>query len=146
MNNNEKIEKILKVRKIRDNLDNYNLTNEEKEVLKKSLNLYEEEIDVEIAKLNNVNRELYEEGINENIDIVNVPTEKNTSKYKEYASIYKLDIVNIVNSLLEKIVNNEILNDEKQVILLSLKNYLKSLEYLEILKQNNEHYDSIFTK
>ena len=145
MNNNERIEKILKVRKIRDNLDNNNFTNEEKEVLKKSLNLYEEELDIEIAKLNNIFTELNDEGISKN-EIINVPVDKNTSKYKEYANIYNLDIKNIIDSLLEKINNIDLYNEEKQIILLSLKNYFKSLEHLETLKHNNEHYDSIFNK
>ena len=146
MNNNELLERILKVREVRNNLDNNNFSNEEKEVLKKSLNLYEEELDVEIAKMNNTSIELNEEGIISDKEIINVPIEENTSRYKEYYDIYKLDIKNIINSLLEKINNIDLLNDEKQIILLSLKNYFKSLEHLEILKQNNEHYDSVFTK
>ena len=105
-----------------------------------------EELDVEIAKMNNTSIELNEEGIISDKEIINVPIEENTSRYKEYYDIYKLDIKNIINSLLEKINNIDLLNDEKQIILLSLKNYFKSLEHLEILKQNNEHYDSVFTK
>ena len=139
MNNNERLEVILKIRDIRNSLPNMNLLKEEKEIIKLSLNLYEEELDVEIAKINNTNNELKEEGIDINENIIDIPIEENTSKYLEYANIYNLDIINIINNLLIKLDNDsELFKNNKQVVLKSLKNYLLYIEQIDIIKKNSE--------
>ena len=130
MNNNERLETILKIREKRKDFDNLNLSSEEKEVLKRALNYYEHELDLEIARMNNEIIELENMEIQSNNKQVIVPSDNDDSKYKEYADIYKIDINSIVNSLYNKL--------DDSIMLKSLKEYCLSLQELNNIKKNNQ--------
>ena len=139
MSNNERLETILKIREIRNKLDSLNCTNEEKEIIRLSLNYYEEDLDIEIARFNKEIKVLEEEGITSNNKEVNVPIEEANNKYKEYANSYSFNISEVLSKLLNELNNKEELKSfEKEIILKSLKEYCLYLERLQSLRKNNE--------
>ena len=130
MDNNKRLEIILKIREKRNELDILNLTNEEKEVLRRSLNYYEQELDLNIARANNDIIELDDMGIKSDNSKTIVPKDESNLIYKEYANIYKIDINSTINSLLNKIDDSILLN--------SLKEYALSLQQLNAIRENNQ--------
>ena len=130
MDNNKRLEIILKIREKRELLDSMELSKEEKEILRRSLNFYEHELDVEIAKTNNEITELESMDIESNETRIKIPSEDSNYKYKEYANIYQIDINEAINSLLTK------LNDS--LMLTSLKEYAKSIQELNTIHENNK--------
>ena len=143
MDNNKRLEFILEIRKIREKLNTIPFTKEEKEVLKQSLNFYEGELDLEIARMNHEITHLEEEGIVSSNKKVEVPLDEVSSRYKEYANIQQINIPNVVSSLLSSISEKgELSSLEQQILLISLKEYCKYLEQLEQTKKNNlENYE-----
>lgn len=130
MDNNKRLEMIMKIRESREALDIMDLTNSEKEVLRRSLNFYEQKLDNEIASANNNIVELEEMGIKSNNQKIVVPKEKVDSKYKEYANIYQINITETINSLLNQL--------RDVAMLASLKEYALSLQQLNNVKENNQ--------
>ena len=130
MDNNKRLETIMKIRESREALDSMNISNSEKEVLRRALNFYEQKIDNEIAYANNNIVELEEMGIKSNNQRIVVPKEKVDSKYKEYANIYQINITETINSLLNKLGDT--------TMLASLKEYALSLQQLNNVRENNQ--------
>ncbi len=130
MDNNKRLEMIMKIRESRSILDNMQLSNEEKEVLRRALNYYEQKLDNEIASANNDIIELDDMGIKSNNQRIVVPKEKVDSKYKEYANIYQINITETINSLLNQL--------RDVAMLASLKEYALSLQQLNNVRENNE--------
>ena len=128
MDNNKRLEIIMKIRESREALDRMDLTNSEKEVLRRSLNFYEQKLDNEIAHANNNIVELEEMGIKSNNQKIVVPKEKIDSKYKEYANIYQINITETINSLLNQLRDT--------AMLASLKEYALSLQQLNNVRDN----------
>lgn len=139
MDNNKRLETILKIREIRNKIANLDVSLEEKEVLKRSLNLYEDNLDYDIARENNNIIEFQEQGIESNQNQVLVPLEENTSRYKEYATLKELDLGDIIDLVISKISKIDVLNEkDKELILISLKNYCIYLNELEIKRKHYE--------
>ena len=130
MDNNKRLETIIKIRESREALDSMDLTNSEKEVLRRSLNFYEQKLDNEIASANNNIVELEEMDIKSNNQRIVVPKEKIDSKYKEYANIYQINITDTINSLLNQLRDT--------TMLASLKEYALSLQQLNNIRENNQ--------
>ena len=130
MDNNKRLEMIMKIRESREALDIMDLTNSEKEVLRRSLNFYEQKLDNEIASANNDIIELDDMGIKSNNQRIVVPKEKVDSKYKEYANIYQINITETINSLLNQL--------RDVAMLASLKEYALSLQQLNNVRENNQ--------
>ena len=130
MDNNKRLEMIMKIRESRSILDNMQLSNEEKEVLRRALNYYEQKLDNEIASANNDIIELDDMGIKSNNQRIVVPKEKVDSKYKEYANIYQINITETINSLLNQL--------RDVAMLASLKEYALSLQQLNNVRENNQ--------
>lgn len=130
MDNNKRLETIMKIRESREILDSMDLTNSEKEVLRRSLNFYEQKLDNEIASANNNIVELEEMDIKSNNQRIVVPKEKIDSKYKEYANIYQINITDTINSLLNQLRDT--------TMLASLKEYALSLQQLNNVRENNQ--------
>ena len=130
MDNNKRLEMIMKIRESRSILDNMQLSNEEKEVLSRALNYYEQKLDNEIASANNDIIELDDMGIKSNNQRIVVPKEKVDSKYKEYANIYQINITETINSLLNQLGD--------VAMLASLKEYALSLQQLNNVRENNQ--------
>ena len=130
MDNNKRLETIMKIRESREILDSMDLTNSEKEVLRRSLNFYEQKLDNEIASANNNIVELEEMDIKSNNQKIVVPKEKIDSKYKEYANIYQINITDTINSLLNQLRDT--------TMLASLKEYALSLQQLNNVRENNQ--------
>ena len=130
MDNNKRLETIMKIRESREALDSMNISNSEKEVLRRALNFYEQKIDNEIAYANNNIVELEEMGIKSNNQRIVVPKEKVDSKYKEYANIYQINITETINSLLNQLGD--------VAMLASLKEYALSLQQLNNVRENNQ--------
>ena len=132
MNN---LETILKIREIRNNLPNLDLSLETKELLRKSLNFYENELDIEIARSNNNIDEFTKEGIEHDEKII-IPLEENSNKYQEYTNIKDIDLLDNIKYLINNI---DKLNNNK-IILNALKEYCLYLEQLNIKKINSEKF------
>ena len=130
MDNNKRLETIMKIRESREALDSMNISNSEKEVLRRSLNFYEQKLDNEIASANNNIVELEEMDIKSNNQRIVVPKEKIDSKYKEYANIYQINITDTINSLLNQLRDT--------TMLASLKEYALSLQQLNNVRENNQ--------
>ena len=130
MDNNKRLETIMKIRESREILDSMDLTNSEKEVLRRSLNFYEQKLDNEIASANNNIVELEEMDIKSNNQKIVVPKEKIDSKYKEYANIQQINITDTINSLLNQLRDT--------TMLASLKEYALSLQQLNNVRENNQ--------
>ena len=138
--NKERLEKILKIRKIRNNLDNLNITLEEKEILRKTLNYYENELNLEIERSNNNIEEYDNYDIpNENQEI-KIPEDDSINKYKEYAIIDNNNLLSNVENLINNITNFNLSEDDNKIILNCLKEYCLYLKELEIKKQNSDNY------
>lgn len=139
MNNKKMLENILKIREIRTNLKNLNISDLEKEVLRRSLNFFEDELNLDIIR-NNLNKEEYDsENIPNDIEIINVPVEENTNRYNEYANVLDNYIISIINDITNSIDNLNLDNNEIIIILKSLKEYSDYLKNLILVKNNNKN-------
>ena len=138
MNNKELLNIILKIREIRNNLVNLNLNDKEKEILRKSLNYYEDLLNLDITR-NNLNKnELEEQGIDNDIEIVDIPTSENTIRYQEFAKVNDTELVNIITNISNVINALGLDNNQIVVILKSLKEYSEYLKQLELNRKNNQ--------
>ena len=139
MNNNERFETIIAIRERRITLDGMELSKEEKEILRRSLNFYEQQLDNEIAIDNNNITELENMDIDSNNMKIKVPVEESDFKYKQYADIYKININEVINSLLTKLKDT--------VMLKCLKQYALSIKELnEVHERNKEEFKEYLTK
>jgi len=142
--NNERIETILKIREIRNGIDSLQLSDIEKEILKVTLNNYEDMLILDVERTNNDSNFLDELEVNHD-DKVIVPVEKETLRYKKYADINDsviLDHLNNIEDIFDKI---NISDDKKRIILKSFKEYCLYLEQVSMMKKSNsEIYDEIF--
>ena len=139
MNNKKRLEDILKIRDLRSNLNNLNLTSEEKEVLRRSFNYYENLLNLDIVRTNLNKEELDSMDIQNDIEVVNVPVENNIDKYKEYANVDETSVIDIVNKLCNEL--------DERVALTSLKEYCNYLMQVKLMQKSNQGiYDEIFNK
>ena len=139
MNNKERLEILLKVRELRNDLNNLNFTNEEKEVLRRSYNYYESLLNLDIVRTNLNKEELDSMDVQNDIDVVEVPLDKNVNKYQEYSKLNDEEVITIVSKL------SDTLNDK--VALNALMEYCTYLGQVKLMKQNNQVlYDEIFEK
>ena len=144
MDNNKRLEIILKIRDIRKKINELNITIEEKEVLRKSLNYYENMLDLDIARSNLNKDELDYEDILNDIVKVDVPVEEDIYRYQEFIKINDSNIIKIIDNISNIIENLELNKDDIVVLLNSLKEYSIYLNQLAIEKQHNkELYDEI---
>jgi len=147
MDNKKMLNDILKIRDIRNNLINLNLQNNEKEVLRKSLNYYEDLLNLDITR-NNLNAtEFIEQGIPSDIEVVDIPIEENTTRYIEITKLNDNELISTINNLSSSISNLDLDNNDVIVILKSLKEYSEYLKELSLKKQkNNEIYNEIINE
>ena len=147
MDNKKMLNDILKIRDIRNNLINLNLQNNEKEVLRKSLNYYEDLLNLDITR-NNLNAtEFIEQGIPSDIEVVDIPIEENTTRYIEITKLNDNELISTIDTLSSSISNLELDNNDVIVILKSLKEYSEYLKELSLKKQkNNEIYNEIINE
>lgn len=139
MNNNKRLEIIMKIRERRDIIEKMTLSNEEKEIIRRSLNFYEQKLDNEIAKTNNNITELEEMDISSNEMRIKVPVEDSQIKYKEFANIYHIDINSVISSLLDKLRDS--------ILLTSIREYALSLKELnDIHDKNKEEFKEYLGK
>ena len=138
MNSKELLNIILKIREIRNNLVNLNLNDKEKEILRKSLNYYEDLLNLDITR-NNLNKnELEEQGIDNDIEIVNIPTFENTTRYQEFSKVNDTELVGIITNISESINTLNLDTNQIVIILKSLKEYSEYLKQLELNRKNNQ--------
>lgn len=146
MNNKERLENILKIRSIRNKIELLNLNLEEKEILKRSLNYLEDDLNLEIIVSNRNIDELMDENIDHD-EKVNVPIEENSNRNHEYAVIDELNLNNIIDNLYNQIDSLELDSIEQFVILKSLQSYCTYLEQVKNMKQSgNAIYQEEFGK
>ena len=147
MNNKKMLEIILQIREIRNNLVNLNLNKEEKEVLRRSLNYYEDLLNLDITRNNLTHEELENENIENDIEIVKVPTEENSNRYQEFSNLKEDELISLINKINESLNNLEIDINDKKVILNSLKEYCLYKEQISLMKKSNrEVYDEVMDK
>ena len=147
MNNKKMLEIILQIREIRNNLVNLNLNKEEKEVLRRSLNYYEDLLNLDITRNNLTHEELENENIENDIEIVKVPTEENSNRYQEFSNLKEDELISLINKINESLNNLEIDINDKKVILNSLKEYFLYKEQISLMKKSNrEVYDEVMDK
>lgn len=126
MNNKKMLDTILKIRDIRNNLSNFNIKEEEKEILRKTLNYYEDMLNLDITRNNN-----------NNFDVVEIPLEENTTRYKEFVFVPDNKTLEILNGIESSISNINLNEDEIKVLLSSLKEYCLYLEQVNMMRKNN---------
>ena len=147
MNNKKMLEIILQIREIRNNLVNLNLNKEEKEVLRRSLNYYEDLLNLDITRNNLTHEELEDENIENDIEVVKVPTEENSNRYQEFSNLKEDELISLINKINESLNNLEIDINDKKVILNSLKEYCLYKEQISLMKKSNrEVYDEVMDK
>ena len=147
MNNKKMLEIILQIREIRNNLVNLNLNKEEKEVLRRSLNYYEDLLNLDITRNNLTHEELENENIENDIEIVKVPIEENSNRYQEFSNLKEDELISLINKINESLNNLEIDINDKKVILNSLKEYFLYKEQISLMKKSNrEVYDEVMDK
>ena len=77
--------------------------------------------------------------VQNDIDVVEVPVDKNVNKYQEYAKLNDEEVITIVNKL------SDTLNDK--ITLNSLMEYCTYLGQIKLMKQSNQvTNDEIFEK
>ena len=147
MNNKKMLEIILQIREIRNNLVNLNLNKEEKEVLRRSLNYYEDLLNLDITKNNLTNEELENENIENDIEIVKFEIEENSNRYQEFSNLKEDELISLINKINESLNKLEIDINDKKVILNSLKEYFLYKEQISLMKKSNrEVYDEVMDK
>lgn len=147
MNNKKMLEIILQIREIRNNLVNLDFNEEEKEVLRRSLNYYEDLLNLDITRNNLTHEELENENIENDIEIVNVPTEENSNRYQEFSNLKEDELISLINKINESLSSMEIDINDKKVILNSLKEYCLYKEQISLMrKSNREVYDEVINK
>ena len=138
MNNKELLNMILKIRDIRTNLVNLNLNDKEKEILRQSLNYYEDELNLDITR-NNLNKyEFDEQEISNDIEIVDIPIEKNTTKYVEFAKVNSDELIPLISNISNAVNTLGLDINEVVIILKSLKEYSEYLKQMELTRKNNQ--------
>lgn len=136
--NKESLEIILKIRKIRNNLDNLNITLEEKEILRRTLNYYENELYLEIERNNNNIEEYKTYDVPNQEQEIKIPTDNSLNKYKEYSIIDNNNLLLNVENLINNIPKLNLDEEDNIIILNCLKEYCLYLKQLEITKENNQ--------
>lgn len=151
MKNKDRLERIEVIREVRRKLGNLNLKDEEKALILKTLNDYEHSLTTDIARSINNIKEFETLGILHDIEIVEVPLEMDKPNYPELINLNLLDSLETrflrLQKLLPKVSTLEILDDERRVLLESLKDYSYELQLLiQERKKNLELLEEIGTK
>ena len=142
MKNKDRLERIEVIREVRRKLGNFNFQNEEKSIILKSLNDYENTLTIDITRSINNIKEFETLGISHDIEVINVPIDINKPTYPEFANLYineslELSITRLGN-LINQISYLDIFDDEKRVLLESLKEYSNYLRLLVQKRENNK--------
>ena len=147
MEKNEKLENLQKVRNIRNGLGELDLDNFEKEVLRKCLNYYEDNLILDLTRSNNIANILDSNDMKHDIELVEIPKDNNSSRYKEYANVSDLQINEYLNRLSDSVYNIDVSNDLKVILLNAIKDYCIYKEQVKVqVKTNQEIYNDIFNK
>ena len=147
MEKNEKLENLQKVRNIRNGLGKLDLDNFEKEVLRKCLNYYEDNLILDLTRSNNIANILDSNDMKHDIELVEIPKDNNSSRYKEYANVSDLQINEYLNRLSDSVYNIDVSNDLKVILLNAIKDYCIYKEQVKAqVKTNQEIYNDIFNK
>ena len=92
MKNRDRLERIELIREVRRKLGSFPLLlKEEKAMALKALNDYEEALQVEITRNNNLAEKFLSEGISHDIEVIKVPHDENRPSYKEFESASDLE-------------------------------------------------------
>ena len=150
MNNKERLMEISLIREIRRKLGNFSISNEAKALALKVINDYEYNLELDIQRSNNNKKLLDEEGLENNIELVDVFPDPNYPDYQELKKIYLNDDLNTYYIYLNEIINNisnyNLSKNEEKVFFKSLKEYTKFLSKLYLIRKNNqENYPELFS-
>ena len=144
MNSEKKLEEIIKIREIRNNLVNLDIVDNEKEILRRSLNYYENVLNLDITKKNSNIEEYMEQGIETHEKIVSIPLDDSAFKYQEFTKVEDNNIKIIINNLTNDLITINLDKDSIIVILNSLKEYSVYLEQVNRMRQSNkEIYEEV---
>jgi len=147
MEKNEMLEKLKKVRNIRNGLGELDLDNYEKEVLRKCLNYYEDNLILDLTRSNNIANILDSNNMKHDIELVEIPKDNESSRYKEYANVSDLQVNEYLNRLSDNVFNIDISIDLKVILLNAIKDYCIYKEQVaSSVKTNQEIYNDIFNK
>lgn len=150
MNNKERLMEISLIREIRRKLGNFSISNEAKALALKVINDYEYNLELDIQRSNNNKKLLDEEGLENNIELVDVFPDPNYPDYQELKKIYLNDDLNTyyiyLNEIIYNISNYNLSKNEEKVFFKSLKEYTKFLSKLYLIRKNNqENYPELFS-
>ena len=147
MNSKEMLDKILKVREVRNNLTDLNISLEEKEILRRCLNHYENYLNLSITT-NNLNKEELEENdIPNDIEPISIPIEENTTKYNEFAKLNDNNLIDLIKQIDNSLKDLDLSKEDYIILLKSLKEYSLYLEQLALEKINNKDlFDELDSK
>jgi len=148
--NEEMLEKILLVRTIRGKLNNEfkRMFKEEKAMFLKALNMYEDELSLEIQKQNNNIDLMLEDGIDPKNKKVVVPIDENKPSFPELAEIGLTNSIQNKKRILKNIEFNlgnylqQLPSNEAKMVLEVLKRYTELLQIEAARIANNEKHNS----
>ena len=118
-----------------------------KEVLRISLNHYEDDLILYITKSNANAKYLDDNNIKHDIEVVEVPKDEESSRNKLFMEIDNNNIDSYIDKLSDSFDKIELSDKEKVLILKALKEYCIYLEQVNMsVLKNKEVYDDIFNK
>ena len=138
MDNKKRLEEILKIRELRNNLNNLSISMEEKEILRRSFNYYENLLNLDIVKTNLNKEELDNYEIENDLERLSVPIEYSLNKYFEYVKVLDNAIIEIINKLNCNLETLNLNNKDKKVILNSIKEYSLYIKQVNQMKKSNQ--------
>lgn len=138
MNSIKMLEELEILRATRRNISNLDIALSEKEILRRSLNYYENLLHLDITR-NNLNIEEFQEhGIESSNSYVSIPMEEDTTKYQEFAKVEDSNIIEVINNLTNDLITIDLDKDSIMIILKSLKEYSLYLEQINRSKKSNQ--------
>ena len=149
MNNKERLNEILIIRDLRRNLMNFDISNEEKAIILRALNEYEERLGFDIQE-SIKNKEILEDmNIKSDIDVVKIPIDENRPSYNELVNIrIGISFHDIVLKIQDILSNETLFNidtSSKKVLLSSLKEYCRSIQNLKLERETYKRdYPELF--
>ncbi|MBR3661406.1 MAG: hypothetical protein IKN63_05885 [Bacilli bacterium] len=132
------LKELESLRLTRNNISNLDISLQEKEILRKSLNYYENMLYLDITRNNNNLEEFMEHDIESNNQYVSIPKDDNVLKYQEYVKIDDCKETEIINNLINDLITIDIDKDSIVIILKSLKEYSLYLEQVDRMQKSNK--------